>query len=199
MNKIIIPIASAILAIPAVGFAQAPPQSAAMVATAPGEVAAADAVQFQGKVKSIDKATRNVVLVGAQGKEFTIPAGPEVKNFDQIKVGDLVTLTYVQALALDLHKSVNGGKLGQPIVKEEAVRAAPGSKPAGAIERTVSLTANITKVDMKTQMVTLKGPNRTVEVKVKDLEMLKKLKVDDQVDATFTEAIAMQVTAAPTK
>jgi Cu/Ag efflux protein CusF len=108
-------------------------------------------------------------------------------------------MTYVQALALELHKSVNGGKLGQPIVKEEAVRAAPGSKPAGAMERTVSLTANITKVDMKTQMVTLKGPNRTVEVKVKDLEMLKKLKVGDQVDATFTEAIAMQVTAAPAK
>ena len=199
MNKIIIPIASAILAIPAVGFAQAPPQSAAMVAAAPGEVAAADAVQIQGKVKSIDKQTRTVVLVGAKGNEVSLPLGPEVKNFDQIKVGDLVTMSYVQAVVLELHKSVNGGKLGQPIVKEESVRAAPGSKPAGAMERTVSLTANITKVDMKTQLVTLKGPNRTVDVKVKDPEALKKLKVGDQVDVTFTEAIAMQVTAAPAK
>jgi Cu/Ag efflux protein CusF len=199
MNKLIIPIASAIFALPAVVMAQAAPQGAAMVATGPGEAAAADAVQIQGKVKSIDKQTRTVVLVGIQGKEVSIPLGPEVKNFDQIKVGDLVTMTYVQALALDLHKSVNGGKLGQPIVKEEAVRADPGNKPAGAIERTVSLTANIIKVDQKTKMVTLKGPNRTVEVKVKDPEVLKKLKVGDQVDATFTEAIAMQVTAAPMK
>jgi Cu/Ag efflux protein CusF len=98
-----------------------------------------------------------------------------------------------------LLKSVNGGKLGQPIVSEEAVRAAPGAKPAGAIERTVTLTANVIKVDQKNQMVTLKGPNRTVDLKVKDPAMLQKVKVGDQVDATITEAVAIEVTAAPAK
>jgi len=48
-------------------------------------------------------------------------------------------------------------------------------------------------------MVTLKGPNRTVELKVKDPALLQKIKVGDQVDATFTEAIAIEVTAAPAK
>ena len=162
-------------------------------------LAAAEAVQIQGKVKSIDKQNRSVVVVGPQGNEVALTLGPQARNFDQIKVGDLVTLTYVQALALELRKSVNGGKLGQPIVTEQAVRAAPGNKPAGAIERTVNPTANITKVDQKTQMVTLKGPNRTVELKVKDPAILQKVKVGDQVDATFTEAVAIEVTAAPAK
>ncbi len=199
MKKIILPIAAAVLVMPYLAAAQNAPQGAMMVAKGPGEVAAADAIQIQGKVKSIDKQNRSVVVVGPQGKEVALALGPQARNFDQIKVGDLVTLTYVQALALDLHKSVNGGKLGQPIVSEESVRAAPGSKPAGAVERTVSLTANVMKVDQKSQMVTLKGPNRTVELKAKDPAVLQKIKVGDQVDATFTEAIAIEVTAAPAK
>ncbi len=199
MKKIILPIAAAVLAMPYLASAQNAPQGATMVAKGPGEVAAADAIQIQGKVKSIDKQTRSVVVVGQQGKEVALTLGPQARNFDQIKVGDLVTLTYVQALALDLHKSVNGGKLGQPIVSEESVRAAPGSKPAGAIEKTVTVTANVIKVDQKSQMVTLKGPNRTVELKVKDPAVLQKIKVGDQVDATYTEAVAIEVTAAPAK
>lgn len=199
MKKFIIPIAASVLALPYLAMAQNAPQVGAVVAKGPGEVAAADGIQIQGKVKSIDKQNRSVVVVGAEGKEVSLSLGPQVRNFDQIKVGDLVTLTYVQALALDLHKSVNGGKLGQPIVAEESVRAAPGSKPAGAMERTVTLTANVIKVDQKTQMVTLKGPNRTVELKVKDPALLQKVRVGDQVDATYTEAVAIQVTAAPAK
>ncbi len=199
MKKIILPITTAMLVLPCLAMAQNAPQGATIVAKAPGEVAVADAMQIQGKIKLIDKQNRSVVVVGPQGNEVALTLGPQSRNFDQIKVGDLVTLTYVQALALDLHKSVNGGKLGQPIVSEQAVRAAPGNKPAGAVERTVSLTANVMKVDQKNQIVTLKGPNRTVELKVKDPAILQKVKVGDQVDATFTEAIAIEVTAAPAK
>ena len=199
MNKLITPIVATILAIPLIGIAQNAPQGAVVVAKGPNEAVAAEAVQIQGKVKSIDKQSRIVVVVGKQGKEVTLPLGPEVKNFDQINVGDIVTLNYVRALALELHKSVNGGKLGQPITTEQAVRAKPGEKPAGAYEKTVSVTANVIAVNQKTQMVTLKGPNRTVELKVKDSSMLKDIKVGDQVDAVFTEAVGISVTSAPKK
>ena len=199
MKKIILPITAAVLAMPFIASAQNAPQAAVMVAKGPGEVAAGDVIQIQGKIKSIDKQAGTATVVGADGKEVVLSIGSQVRNFDQVKVGDLITLTFAQAIALDLHKSVNGGKLGQPIVSTESVRAAPGSKPAGAMERTVSITANIIKVDQKTQMVTLKGPNRTVELKVKDPAVLQKVKVGDQVDATFTEAVAIQVTAAPAK
>jgi Cu/Ag efflux protein CusF len=199
MKQFIIPAVAAILTLPSFVIAQNMPQGATVVAKGPNEVAAADAIQIQGKVKSINKQNRSVVVVGPQGNEVPLTLGPQVRNFDQIKVGDLVTLTYVQAVALELRKSVDGGKLGQPIVSEQAVRAAPGAKPAGAVERTVTLTANVTKIDQKTQMVTLKGPNRTVELKVKDPVMLQKVKVGDQVDATITEAVAIEVTSAPAK
>lgn len=73
-----------------------------MVANGPNELEAANAVQIQGKVKSIDKQNRSVVIVGPQSNEVTQAIGPQVRNFDQIKVGDLATLTYVQAVALEL-------------------------------------------------------------------------------------------------
>ena len=199
MNKIILPIAVAIFSVPVIAIAQNAPQGAVMATKGSNEAAVAEAVQLQGKVKSIDKQSRTIVVVGKQGKEVTLPLGPEVKNFDQINVGDLVTLTYIRALALELHKSVNDGKLGQPITIEQSLRAKPGEKPAGAIEKTVNVTANVIAVNQKTQVVTLKGPNRTVELKVQDSAMLKDIKVGDQVDATFTEAIGIKVTAAPKK
>ena len=199
MNKLITPIVATILALPLLGIAQNAPQRDVMVAKGPNGAVAAEVVQLQGKVKSIDKQSRTVVVVGEQGKEVTLPLGPEVKNFDQISVGDIVTLNYVRALALELHKSVNEGKLGQPITTEQSVRAKPGEKPAGAYEKTVNVTANVMAVNYKTQMVTLKGPNRTVELKVKDSNMLKDIKVGDQVDATFTEAVGIKVTSAPKK
>jgi len=199
MKKIIVPIAIAIICASSVAIAQNAPQAAAIAAKGPGEAAVAETLKVQGKVKSIDKQSRSVVVIGAQGKEVTLTLGPQARNFDQIKVGDIVTIVYVRALALELHKAVNGGKLGQPITTEQSVRAKPGDKPAGAIERTVSVTANVIAVDQKNQVVTLKGPNRTVELKVNDPAMLKDIKVGNQVDATFTEAIGIEVTAAPMK
>src|SRR5438094_8748286 len=46
-------------------------------------------------------------LRGPQGRELTITAGPEVKNFAQMKVGDQVNAEYLEALTLELKK---GGK-----------------------------------------------------------------------------------------
>ena len=59
-------------------------------ASEPGKVSIADAVQVGATVKAIDKAKRLVTLKGPEGHTFVVQAGPEVKNFDQIKVGDEV-------------------------------------------------------------------------------------------------------------
>ena len=56
--------------------------------------------------------------------------------------------------------------------------------------------ADVVAINPKAQTVTLRGAKRTVEVEVKDAAMLKALKVGDQVDGIFTEAVALEVTAA---
>lgn len=198
MNKISALLAALLLSMPLLAVAQSAPQAAVVAASAPGQKAVAEAVQLQGKVKSIDKKSRSVVVVGAQGNEIFMALGEESRNFDQIRVGDLVTLTYVQALAIELRKVENNG-IRERVESEQAVRAKPGEKPAGAIERSVRVVANVVAVNPKAKTVTLRGAKRTVELMVEDAALLKEVKVGNQVEALYVEAVALEVTAAKKK
>lgn len=198
MNRIFTVAAALAFSMPMNSMAQNAPQGAVIAATAPGQAGVAEAVQLQGKIKSVNKKDRSVVIVGAQGNEIFMALGEEARNFDQIRVGDLVTLTYVQALALELRK-VDKNAVRERVESQQAVRAKPGEKPAGAIERTVRVVADVVAVNPKARTVTLRGPKRTVELAVNDPEQFKDIKVGNQVEATYTEAMALEVTAAKKK
>lgn len=187
-------ISLAALAAPLAAHAQAAPVAGVVAATAPGKAAAGGAVQLQGKVTSIDKANRVVVVAGPHGNEVVFTLGEEVRNFEQIEVGDLVTLTYAEALILDLRKVDNNG-IRQRTESQNVVRAEPGERPAGAIERTVRVVANVVAVNPKAGTVTLRGPRHTVELAVNDPAQLDLITVGDQVEAVYTEAVAISVTA----
>jgi hypothetical protein len=192
-------IAAAVLSL-AGGTAIAQTGGAAVMKSEPGKVTMADAIRVSAAVQAIDKAKRLVTLKGPEGNVFVVQAGPEVRNFDQIKVGDLVVVRYVEALTLELKKS--GGGVRERVEREGAARAKPGEAPAGAVGREVMVVADVVAVDAAKQSVRLRGPQRTVDLKVKDPEQFKLIKVGDQVEATFTEAVAISVepaSAAPAK
>ena len=191
-------LAAAFATLPLAASAQSAPQAAVLAASAPGKAAVGEVVQLQGKVKSIDKKARSVVVVGPHGNEVLLNAGEEARNFDQIRVGDLVTLTYAQALALELRKVANNG-IRERVESEDAMRTKKGEKPGVAIEKTVLVIANVVAVNPKAQTVTLRGPKRTVELAVNDPAQFKEIKVGDQVEAKYVEAIAIEVTAAKGK
>jgi hypothetical protein len=182
------------------GTAIAQTGGVAVMKSEPGKVTMADAVRVSAAVQAVDKAKRLVTLKGPEGNVFVVQAGPEVRNFDQIKVGDLVVVRYVEALTLELKKS--GGGVRERVEREGAARAKPGEAPAGAVGREVMVVADVVAVDAAKQSVRLRGPQRTVDLKVKDPEQFKLIKVGDQVEATFTEAVAISVEpagAAPAK
>lgn len=191
-------LAAAALSLPIVATAQNAPQAEVIATRGQGEASVTEAIQLQGKVKSIDKQARSVVVIGAQGAEVVFTLPPEARNFDQIRVGDLVTLTYVQAVALELRRVQTNG-IRERIESTDAVQSKPGAKPAAGIERTVTVIADVVAVNPKAQTVTLRGPQRTVELTVKDPAVLKAVKVGNQVEAIFTEAIGLEVTKAPAK
>jgi len=116
---------------------------------------------------------------------------PAVRNLDKVKVGDTVTVRYVEALSLTLKK--DGKELRSATETTDAARAPAGSSPAGAVARQVEATADVVAVDPKTQTVTLKGPNRMVDLHVPDPGQFKLIKVGDQVHAVYTEAMAVGV------
>jgi len=181
-------------AIPA--FAQKPEATGAMVTkTAPGKGTVANVERITASVEAIDAASRGITLKGPGGNVVTVTAGPEVKNFDQIKVGDFVVVRYVEALTLELKKG--GTALRQRTERETGAAAKPGERPAGTVGRQTTIIADVTAVNPKSQVVTMRGPQRTVDLKLSDPEQFKLVKVGDQVEATFTEAAAISVEPAP--
>jgi len=187
-------IAATVLALCA-GFALAQDKPAAtggtVITSEPGKAVIADTVKVTAQVTAIDKATRTVELKGPKGKTVSVVAGEEVRNFDQIKVGDMVAIQYVEALTLELQKS---GAAKAPTEQTAAVRAKPGEKPAGAVGRQVTATAEVVKVDPKNSIISLKGPEgKVVDLKVQNKDQFKVVKKGDKVDVTYTEALAIAV------
>jgi hypothetical protein len=178
-------------------FAQQPAATGGtVVASEPGRATIARAAELSAQVVGLDKATRTVTLKGPKGKVVDIVAGDEVKNFDQIKLGDFVVARYVQALTLELRKTrVEGREITE---RQEAVRAKPGEQPAAAVARQVTALADVIGVDPKKKTITLKGPRgNVVDLEVQNPEQFKVVKKGDQVEVTYTEALALSVEPAP--
>ena len=178
-------------------FAQQPkpPVAAVIAASAPGVGGVAGAVKVTATVVALDAATRTATLKGAKGKVVDVVVPPEAKNFDQIRVGDLVTVEYVRALTLELK--------GPGAIRSGSSQAASAPAPAGAVAggaagRQVVIMANVTAVNHKEGFVTLRGPKgNSVDVSVSDPAQLKLVKVGDQVEAVYTEAVAVTVNHVP--
>jgi Cu/Ag efflux protein CusF len=188
MNRITLVALAAAMALAAPAYAQT---AGGVMATAPGKAVIAETVKVSATITGIDKASRDVTLKGPQGNEMTVTAGPEVKNFDRLKVGDTVDLQYVEALTLELRK---GG--GMPVAKSErtdAVSAKKGETPGAAAGRQVKVVAEVVAVDPAKQVVTLKGPRQTVNLRVADPAQFKSIAKGDQVEATYTQALAVAV------
>jgi Cu/Ag efflux protein CusF len=172
----------------AAALAQQPPTEA-------GQAAAASVVRITASVEGVDAANRTVTLKGPRGRVVTLPVGPEVQNLDQVKAGDIVVVRYLEALSLDLKKSGSGVR--ERTETQTVAPAKPGERPAAAEARQLTVVADVVGVDPKRQLVTLRGPRRTVDLKVRDPNQLRLLKVGDLVEATYTEAVAIAIEPAP--
>ena len=63
-----------------------------------------ETVKATATVTAIDAATRYVTLKMPDGKDKTLKCGPEVKNFDLIKVGDKVNFTFVKTFRSTMNR-----------------------------------------------------------------------------------------------
>lgn len=161
-----------------------------------GEIS--DAVEMQATVTAIDLKTRMVTLKGPEGAETTIQVDQRARNLPQVKVGDVVKVAYVQHVAWQARKGGEGAPSSDVAAEQAAVRAEPGERPAGAVGQRVTFTATIEAIDLSKGTVTLKGPQGDSQtIKARNPANLKKVKVGDLVDITYTEVVAIKVEPAP--
>jgi Cu/Ag efflux protein CusF len=157
----------------------------------PGKATVANVVKVTGTVQAIDVPTRHLTIKGPGDKVSSLELGPDVRNLEQVKVGDQVVVRYAQALTLTLMKS---GAVSPSRTESAAGGRSPeGDRPAGAIGQKVEITADVVAVDSKKKTITLRGPEHEVDLKVRDPAQLKLIKAGDQVHAVYTEAVAVSV------
>ena len=164
----------------------------AILASEPGRAAALRTVEIAAQVISINQSTRTLTLKGERGNVVEIVAGDEVRNFDQIRIGDSVVARYAEALTLELKKTKVAA--GEPAVSEELGRAKAGERPAVAGTRTITASADVVAVDPVQSTISLKGPQGNIVIlDVRNPDQFKVVKVGDQVEVTYTEAVALSV------
>jgi hypothetical protein len=153
-------------------------------------------VSMQATVTGIDVPGRVVTLKGPKGNSVTFHVGDDVKNLDQVKVGDVVVAKYYESLALRVTKA---GAPGADAVTA-AVAAPTGQLPGGAVVQSDTIKAKVTAIGKHKDWVTLVGPEgNALTIKVKDPKNLAGVKVGDDVAATYTQALAVAVEPVPPK
>ena len=140
-------------------------------------------------VEAIEAASRTITLKKPDGTFVSVVAGPEVKRFAEIKVGQVVTSRYYENVVVRLQPT------GSDVVS--AARSTTSSEqvlPGGTKAKQVNITATITATDMSIPSITFSGPNGwKYTSRVQDKEALAKVKVGDKVAITWTEAMLVSV------
>jgi len=165
--------------------------AATIIATAPGRGTVERVAQITASVEAVDSAKRTVTLKGPGGDIVVLAVGSEVQNFDRIRAGDLVVVRYLDALTLELRK--RGTALRERNDRDVTDKAPPGERPAAIDAHEVHVVADVIAVDPLTRTVRLRGPTRVVDLRVDDPEQFRLVAVGDQVEATYTEAVAISV------
>jgi len=172
--------------------AKAAPPAAAPATSAGAHAQISEQHSARVGVVAVDKAQRLVTLRGEDGRIFQVKAGDEVRNFDQIKAGDKVKVKYMEALAVELKK--DGKAVVGRTESSGMTSAAKGEKPGAVAMREVVAVADVVNVDAAKQLVQVKNKDgKIIDLNVKDPEQLKLIKKGDQVQATYTEAVAISV------
>ncbi|WP_027778207.1 hypothetical protein [Paraburkholderia caledonica] len=176
--------------------ALAQPQTSVEVTKGAGTATVTGTAKVTATVVEIDPATRTVTLKDKKGHIVDVEVGEEARNFGQLKVGDVVTIEYREAMSLSLSKT-SGPRSASERTMEQ--RSSPGAKPGGTIGREITVMADVLAVNAKAKTVTLKGPHNTVDVIVEDPEQMKNIRKGDQVQVVYTEAVAISVTPGMSK
>ncbi|MDW4549439.1 hypothetical protein R5H32_08755 [Defluviimonas sp. D31] len=153
-----------------------------------------DTITMKGRIEAVDAETRQVTITGEDGESTVFEAGDNVANFDQIEVGDQVTLEYAGGVALAMADPADDG--APEMVISEA-RAALGDKPGAATVEIVTFVVEVVSYDSENQMATVifpEGDERTLPVDDRMVEFAKSRQPGDRVLVVVGQSVAVAVT-----
>ena len=121
----------------------APAAARAQDAAAPPSFHATLTDKLNLRIIRIEQDTRLVTLQHGSGDTIQVVCGPEVKNFDKLAVGDLVTTTYKEDLAIRIDPT---GSFSES-TEHMSSSAKKGATPAAQFWEKREVTAKISAID----------------------------------------------------
>ena len=149
---------------------------------------------YEGDVVKADKKTRTITFKNKEG-ESKFVAGPEITNFNQIKKGDHLNVTYQLAVAIELIKTKSDG-VRSKVETNTVTTSKANEKPAETIANKTTIIADIVEVNREKKLVSVKGPSgKVTTVTVKNPALLADVNVGEQVKVIYYDAMAASITA----
>ena len=163
----------------------------AVAAMAQAPVAQSKPKTITATIEAIDQVNRVVTLKGPKGNSVDVKAPDQMEGFKSLKVGDQVTATYFNALAVRIRKPGEAAPAEAPATTTTRKEGTPGSET----RREQTFTVTVESVDPAAPSVTVKGPEgRVVTLAVSDPKTLANVKAGDTVDVTYYESLLVKFT-----
>ena len=146
-------------------------------------------VTVTATIEAIDREKRIVRLRRPGGITVDVEVPGQMEGFSTLKVGDVVTATYAEALAVRVRKPGDPAPAA-PTTITGRKEGTPGSETRR--EQTFPMT--VTAIDAAVPSITVKGPQgRVVTMAVRDPAQLQGVKVGDTLDVTYYESLLVKV------
>ena len=142
-------------------------------------------------VEAVNRDTREIKLIDARGRRFSVIADERIRNFDQIEPRDRVVTEYLQSVAVIVAPAGS-----EPTMRDGAYWAvAPeGEKPAVSGVATSVLVASVVSLNSTDRLATLETKDGTLHtVKVALSVPLHMVEVGDQVRIWVTRSLAVSI------
>jgi hypothetical protein len=147
-------------------------------------------VTLSGTVETIDHAKRVMNIKTADGKFETVDVPAGAKRFDELKVGDKVSVTYNNNVSARVKPP------GEAAVDtgSKASTAGQEARPGGTTVVQRTMTATISALDKSASSITFTGPNGwNYSRRVVDPTVFDQVKVGDKVDITWNTDVTVSV------
>jgi len=143
-------------------------------------------------IEAIDHTKRIVTLKNSAGLTTDVLCGPEVQRFDALKVGDRVTFQFHESVVTGIYRPGSAPK-PQEMTNVARSQGAAG----GVITQQQTAVVTIEAIDAKAPSVTLRTKDgRRMSFKVENAKNLEGYKAGDQIEVTYTQALAVGVAPA---
>jgi hypothetical protein len=151
-------------------------------------------ITVTGPVTAIDHTARTVTMRAEQGSLVTVDVPASATRFEQVKVGDTVTISYYDRVIIRLKPA---GEAAVDRTMPPTTTPAAGSLPGGTLASQRVVTVTLTGWDATNRVVSFKGPNGASYTRglldSTDPNILSGLRVGDRVDVTWTVATRFSV------